>query len=150
MKPDELLQLFEGLHLFEELTDEEKKSLVDLETVIVKYSHNENIIKQGDIDLRLFVLLKGNVRVTRNENPEIVITDMIRGDVFGEVSFLSNSPRTANVISDGESIILTMDGELFEELSVDVQNKIRARLIDLLVKRLDSMTKTILPYLRFH
>ncbi|MEE9258013.1 MAG: cyclic nucleotide-binding domain-containing protein [Nitrospinaceae bacterium] len=148
--PKEIIKLLDGIPLFRGLNEKEKKSLADLKAVVVRHKTEEKIITQGDIDLRLFVLLKGNVVVAKNENPNKILARLNRGDIFGEVSFISKRPRMANVIADGEAYILRLDGEQFETLPIGVQNKLREHLIDLLVRRLDVMNTNILPFLRYH
>ena len=147
--PRETVKLFEGIPFFQSLNEQEKIGLASIDTVVVRYDPEEKIITQGDIDLRLFILLKGNVVVTKNENPNKVIAKLKRGDIFGEVSFISRRPRTANVIADNQAYVLKVNGEQFETLPLLVQNKLREQLIDLLVKRLDEMNTNILPFLRY-
>ena len=107
------------------------------------------MIKQGNSDNRLFILLTGNVNMVKEEDTSKVLAQLKRGDLFGEVSFISRRPRTANVITVGEVIVIRIDGDQFHTLPHVIENKIQEQLVDLLVKRLDNMNKNILPFLRF-
>ena len=143
------LKLLDGFKIFSGLNDDEKNSLIKLETVVVRYFDGNFLIKQGDSDIRLFILLAGNVNVVKEEDTSKVLAQLKRGDLFGEVSFISLRPRTANVITVGQVIVIRMAGDQLHTLPHVIQNKIQEQLVDLLVKRLDNMNKNILPFLRF-
>ncbi|PIQ98060.1 MAG: hypothetical protein COV67_00915 [Nitrospinae bacterium CG11_big_fil_rev_8_21_14_0_20_56_8] len=156
MADDDILKLLKGITIFKVLTPGELKALAKMKTVLIKYDADEAIIQQGDIDLRLFVLLKGKAVVNKNENPGRILATLKPGDVFGEVSFISQSPRTANVIARKPVYALRMDGDTFDALDLAIQNKIRAELIKLLVLRLNNlndsivMSEAMLSYLRYN
>ena len=114
---------------------------------MVRYFDGDFSIKQGNSGIRLFILLTGNV--VKEEDTSKVLAQLKRGDLSGEVSFISRRPRTANVITVGEVIVIRIDGDQFHTLPHVIQNKIQEQLVDLLVQRLDNMNNNILPFLRF-
>ncbi|MEE2987031.1 MAG: cyclic nucleotide-binding domain-containing protein, partial [Nitrospinota bacterium] len=122
--------------------------MIKLETVVVRYFDGDFLIKQGDSDIRLFILLAGNVNVVKEEDTSKVLAQLKRGDLFGEVFFISRRPRTANVITVGEVIVIRIDGDQFHTLPHVIESKIQEQLVDLLVQRLDNMNNNILPFLR--
>ena len=99
------------------------------------------IVRQGDIDTALFILIKGKVRIFKNERPKMVLAHLKPGDFFGEISYLLKRVRTANVVADTDSIFLTINGLMFEKMSAGIQNKFRARFLDILIERLDDLSK---------
>jgi CRP/FNR family transcriptional regulator, cyclic AMP receptor protein len=84
-KPIPFLQNFDEPHL---------KQLLGVSRMLV-YDPEELIIPEGAFGDRLYVLLNGKVRVTKNRSP-ITVLDQV-GDVFGELSLLGNETRTASV-----------------------------------------------------
>jgi cAMP-dependent protein kinase regulator len=70
------------------------------------------IIEQGQRGDRFYLIREGRVRVLHAESagadPREVAT-LERGDYFGEIALLDDSPRTATVISDGEVELLALD-----------------------------------------
>jgi serine/threonine-protein kinase len=101
--------------------------------------------------LFFYILLLGEVAVTKGSPPR-PITNLGPGDCFGEMSFLTGSPRTANVIANSSTaVVIKMSQEMVQELHIKIREKIKDRLIKRLVERLDLMngfvisTKSRLP-----
>ena len=60
---------------------------------------NEQFIKKGRKQKKLYLILSGKVRV---ENKGALITKLGRGSFLAEMSFLTGNPATADVIADGK------------------------------------------------
>ena len=60
------------------------------------------------------------------------------GDVFGEIAFLSNSPRTTDVKACEVCILMVIDRAMMAGLRVDIREKIKDQLINKLVQRILS------------
>ena len=71
------LKLLDGFKIFSGLNDDEKNSLIKLETVVVRYFDGNFLIKQGDSDIRLFILLTGNVNMVKEEDTSKVLAQML-------------------------------------------------------------------------
>jgi len=81
---------------------------------LVKVSDGGTLVTQGEQSTDFFVLLRGALKVTDQRTGEdFVLAQLCEGDVFGEMSFLDGSPRSATVISEGESEILRMSRQSF-------------------------------------
>jgi CRP-like cAMP-binding protein len=75
------------------------------------------IIRQGDVGRGLFLLLSGQVEVTREEaGQRVVLATLNSGDVFGEISLIEQSTTTATVTAVRNSTVLFLSRELFERL----------------------------------
>ncbi len=129
------------LPFFSIFSDAEKEYLSTLNNRIMSCKRHDVIIRQGEIDTALFVLIKGKVRIFKNERPNLVLAYRKPGDIFGEISYLKKTVRTANAVAETDSIFLTIDGIMFEKLSTEIQNKFRARFLDILIERLDDLSK---------
>ena len=65
-----------------------------------QYQPGEEIIRQGDTGVGLFILTSGRVRVTQNrQNDTFDLGVLEHGQVFGELSLLDDLPRTATITS---------------------------------------------------
>jgi CRP-like cAMP-binding protein len=65
------------------------------------------------------VVLHGVVQVmTRKDRSPVELARLKEGDIFGEMSLLTRQPATASVISQGNSILLRLPRESFQELVV--------------------------------
>jgi len=67
------------------------------------------IVKEGEEGDSLFIIKKGKVRVvTKVSSKEIVLATLGERDFFGEVSFLTGRPRTADIIADEDSELMEL------------------------------------------
>ena len=63
--------------------------------------------------MAVFILLKGEAIVTRNDLPKVTINTLTMGALFGEVSFLTQTPRTTNIFAKSNAKVLKLDQKLF-------------------------------------
>lgn len=99
-----------SIPLLSGLSYEEAKSFISVGTVL-RAKKDDLIVRTGDVGNEMFVLLTGavEVRLTDSGGTERNLVTLSQGDVFGEVAFLSESPRSANVVAmcDAEVLVLT-------------------------------------------
>ncbi len=141
MEYEKALALLQGISFFNKLNLEEKKFLATLGCDRFTFPKARTIITQGQIDSSLYILLAGELKVIREPHPTVTLAVLKPGDVFGEVSFIEKRPRTTSVIALEESTVLKMDGQTIQRLNPVLLNKIKDQLIDLLIRRLDSMNQ---------
>lgn len=74
------------------------------------------IVSQADPGDALFVIVEGKVKVVLygEKGKEIILSILHAGDFFGEMSLLDRQPRSANVVALGESSLLWLDREAFQ------------------------------------
>lgn len=98
------------------LTSEEKQALIDRGTVHSAVI-GETLCNQGEIDRRVFIIVMGEVEISegKDEN-QVVLAHLKRGEVFGEISALFNSPRISSVKATKPSVVLVIPGEVFEKV----------------------------------
>lgn len=98
------------------LSAEEKQILIDRGTVHSAVI-GEMLCKQGEKDRRVFIIVMGEVEISEgNDENQVVLTHLKRGEVFGEISALFDSPRISNVKVTKPSVILIIPGEVFEKV----------------------------------
>ena len=73
----------------------------------------EMVIKEGAQSDGLYVVLHGTVQVKAQQVP---LAKLKEGDIFGEMSLLTRQPATATVTSSGNSILLRLPRDHFQEL----------------------------------
>lgn len=94
-----LVQILPKTRLGESLNREQVSRLSTLfETV--SFRDGDAILKTGERDARLYILLSGTTRVLSGTPPEEVGT-VGPGEILGEVSLLRKTPHTATAIADG-------------------------------------------------
>lgn len=100
------------ISLFRHLTMKELLSVMEILRV-ENCGTGEVIIREGEASDSLYVVLSGELQVTRNGNQ---IADLAPGTHFGEMALLNQRPRTATVTSKKPSRLLVMDRAAFNEL----------------------------------
>lgn len=98
------------------LTAEEKQTLIDNGSVHSAVI-GEVLCKQGENDRRVFILVMGEVEISEGDSEkQVVLTHLNRGEVFGEISALFDSPRISNVTVTKPSVLLIISGIIFEKI----------------------------------
>jgi len=102
--------LMHHLALLHGLEPDEAKSFLT-EATLFPVKPGDLVIRMGDCDASVFVLLKGLAKVVRNLDDAVPVAMLGAGDTFGEIGFLTASPRTAHVVAetDGEVLVLTAE-----------------------------------------
>ena len=97
----------------------------------------ELIVLKGSMDRSFYILLSGVVEVMDREGQKPIF-ELSPGDFFGEIGFLSETSRTANVRAQDICILMRIDQQLMSRLRAEVREKIKDQLIDKLVHRILS------------
>lgn len=83
--------------LFDSLCDEEVSSFLRSGTVL-SLQAGDRIIRQGDVGDEMYIILSGVAEaVSRKEEQEHSLAIMSKGQIFGEVAFVSKTVRSADV-----------------------------------------------------
>ena len=87
----------ECIPLFESLSDEEVSGFLRSGTVL-SLQPGDRIIRQGDVGDEMYIILSGVAEaVSRKEDQEHSLAIMSKGQIFGEVAFISTAVRSADV-----------------------------------------------------
>ena len=143
MDNEQTFELIDKLSFFAGFTQEEKQFLSTLESHIYKYQPSEIIIKEGKTDYSFFVLLNGVVCIVKSYPMGLTITKLKAGAVFGEIAYVAKRKRTTSVIADGDVIALKIDTKNIDALKPAIPTKLKDNLIEILVKRLETMNKQV-------
>src|SRR5262249_57858755 len=77
----------------------------------------EIIVREGDRGDWLYMIVEGEVEVvTRVTGDDQTLACLGRGDCFGEIALISDSPRTATVRSKTGVNVIAVDREAFHTL----------------------------------
>lgn len=129
--------------LFSELDDEE---LHQLASVVREhhYKKHTTIVHVDDPGSALYILKNGLVKITLEDQHgyEMILRILYPTDFFGEMSLLDGMPRSATVIAQDLSEVLTISREHF--LSIIGQSpKILLKMMAVLSKRLRNANELI-------
>jgi CRP/FNR family cyclic AMP-dependent transcriptional regulator len=81
----------------------------------VFYEAEDVIVRQGDHDSSVYLVLSGRVRVLQSQegHPEETIAELGPGEIFGELASLETQPRSATVLSIEPTSCLKVSGTEF-------------------------------------
>src|SRR5215468_742044 len=98
--------------LFEGLSKRHLRRIAKLAR-IRRFAGGAAMVRVGDAGRTFYVLLDGNAKVTR---PGRRAVRLGQGAFFGEMALIDDSPRSADVVADGEVLALTIDRTGFTKL----------------------------------
>jgi CRP-like cAMP-binding protein len=140
--------LFKKISLFQDLSDQEIKQVIQL-AVPRTFPAGSVIIRENEAGDSMFIMVAGEVEITKRlglvldeETPNeriIIRLKAQEGVCFGEMSLLENEPRSATVTALTECRLMEMGREVFMKLirqNSDMGCKILLRLAQLLSKYL--------------
>lgn len=140
MDDDLIIRWMKGVPFFTDFRDDDLSILSRDKKQFLKYETGESIIREGETDQCMYIILKGTVRVTKaSASREVELTRMNQGAVFGEVSLLRKGSRTSTVKAETQTVVMSMKPETLDSLSVHLQNKFRDRLLKIVVKRFENL-----------
>lgn len=145
---EELLSQIELSPFFQDFTASVREEFCRNKNHVRYYTKGQTIIRQNDMDFSLYVIIRGRVFLTTNENPNLKINSLDKGSIFGEVSFVNPCPRITNVIAETDVTVIKLDGGALENLSVSAQGNIKDKIIRVLIKRLDEINIGLITYSR--
>ena len=130
---------------------EEKSELTKNQGTFFKYQSHQLLIREGEVDSAVFIILKGSVHVSKNSLPDITISRLRAGSIFGEISLISALPRSTNVMAEGEVVVMKITKEMLDALEPSLKKKFQNSLIKILAQRIDEMNeKFINSHLSFY
>ena len=110
------LQNLRNSPLFEGLSDQELQLLVE-NAKPISLRAGEALMKQGEPGDCAYVVLEGGLEVQKQSGQSLIKIDVRKpGEVIGEMSLLSNAPRSATVVALCDSETLCISKDDFETL----------------------------------
>jgi NTE family protein len=88
----------------------------------VEFKKGDWIYRQGEEGRAFYVIISGRVKIYQDERPGEfkTITTLYRGDYFGEVSLLTDSPHTVSVQAQNDVFLLKLEKDDFRGLIKEV------------------------------
>jgi serine/threonine protein phosphatase PrpC/CRP-like cAMP-binding protein len=131
-----------GMPLFRRLNERELLRVLQVADVR-PYGADDVVIREGDRGDELFIVLAGQVRVTKGE---AALRTLGRGEHFGEMALIRSVPRSASVTSEGPSeLIVIRRADFFEILRTEHELAVKLlwQFLGVLADRLDQTTRDL-------
>ena len=109
-----LANLVKGCPLFLEIYDEEVEEVIQA-CEVATFKRGEHIIHQGEESSDIAIILDGcaDVIIKDQFGKLKVITQLVKGDLFGELVLINETKRTADIVAKEETNILIISYENF-------------------------------------
>jgi len=99
------------------------------------YAAGEEIVKEGEMDDRFYVIVSGNAGVMRNGNG---VGELEAGDCFGETSYVRGAKRLATIKAISDVTLMKVSSTLLEQSSAACQLRFNKVFLRSLISRLQS------------
>jgi len=106
------------------------------------YDVGDEIVREGEMDDRFYVIVSGKVAVTRNGR---TVGELDTGDCFGETSYLRGAKRLATIKALSDVTLMKVSSTLLEQASAACQLRFNKVFLSSLIGRLQSSEKDERP-----
>jgi len=131
---DPKIELLKSIPLFSGLAGRELERIAQLMDE-VDVPAGKVLMRQGELGAEMFIVLTGRFGIERDGRS---VGERGRGDTLGEISLLSEGPRTATVTALESSRLFVLGHRAFHSL-MDVSPAIRLHMLDVVTRRLRSL-----------
>jgi serine/threonine protein kinase len=100
-----------------------------------EYKDGEDIVREGEMDDRFYIIVSGQAGVESNGKQLGVLED---GSCFGETSYVRGAKRTASIKANGSVTILRVSSTLMEQVSSACQLRFNKVFLRSLITRLQG------------
>ncbi|HEX8947823.1 MAG TPA: Crp/Fnr family transcriptional regulator [Dissulfurispiraceae bacterium] len=137
------LGLLKRIELLALLTESEVLQVIN-KLQVRNFRKNEIVLVEEDSNDFMYVILEGEVKVTRTseDGKEIILALHAAGDFFGEMSLIDGQMTSATVTAIEESLIALISKEDFYSLLYN-EKKILLSLLQSFCRRIRASNKTI-------
>ncbi|MBV8853377.1 MAG: cyclic nucleotide-binding domain-containing protein, partial [Sinobacteraceae bacterium] len=99
------------------------------------YDAGEEIVKEGEMDDRFYIIVSGSCTVERHGSR---LGTLDTGDCFGEASYVPGAKRTATICSATDVTVLKVSSTLLEQVSASCQLRFNRVFLSALISRLQN------------
>jgi serine/threonine protein kinase len=99
------------------------------------YSLGEEIVKEGEMDDRFYIIVSGNCTVERNG---VSVGMLSPGECFGETSYVQGAKRSATIRATDAVTVLKVSSTLLEQVSASCQLRFNRVFLRTLIGRLQG------------
>jgi CRP-like cAMP-binding protein len=109
----------------------------------ITYKSGQSLFEQGDIGDAAFIIIEGTADVIVNREAPMVVAQVGKDDIVGEIAILVDIPRTATVTPTSELTALKITKELFFRMITDFP-EMGVEIMRVLAQRLEQTTAQLL------
>lgn len=133
---------------FKEFTEFERKTLILTAGCFKDFKKGDFIVHQGERDDGLYVLVYGAASVVKDDDVQNPLSQYQVGAVFGEVTFLALAAWTTSVYASEPCTVFRLDQAMFQQIGLEMREKVQAQVIQQLMKRLENLNATLVRVMK--
>ena len=135
----EKFNILKTLKFFADFNDGEIEEVIRA-GIWLTYKPNDKIISEGDVENAFYIIAVGEAVVIKGKT---VVSVLGHGDCFGEMGYLTQTKRTATVVSRSSTLLLKVNASLMEQASMQTQFQFQRVFLETLIERLSRSTEQI-------
>ena len=125
------ISILKNIQIFSDLSEKEL-DIIESEMEMREYKAGELVFKEGDPGDEMYVVIAGGVSIfiIDNDGEEVILSEIVKGNFFGEMSIIERAPRSATcrVIQDSVFLVLCTEDlmhitRIMPECAVKIMNK---------------------------
>lgn len=128
--------------IFKPLAGSEMK-IVSKYLQLRRFKKGERVFFEGDKGSALFVVLKGNVQISKlGTNKKTVFADLANGAFFGELALVHDVPRTASAVATEDTLLACLFRHDYEHIIKHyplLGNKMQSIISKIIAQRLSAL-----------
>src|SRR4030042_7107101 len=85
----------------------------------ITYTNGETIFEENSSEKKMYIVLEGEVIIKMwvpDESKEVVLSKIIKGQIFGELILFDDDPRSASAVASSDVTMLIIEKENFLNL----------------------------------
>lgn len=142
MNIDEEVEVLRKIPMFANI-EPAKLKLMCFASQRITFKPGQTLCKQGDAGDSAYIILEGMADVVIENDSPLVVAQLGKNDIIGEIAILCDVPRTASVIATGELTALEITKELFFRMITDFP-ELGIEVMRVLAHRLEHTTAQLL------
>jgi len=108
---DNIVDYVHSVPFFENFSKDQVKEILNASN-LVKVRRGKVLVQEGEIDDTFYIILSGKVAVNKGAK---TLAFLVRGECFGEMSYLSGQTRAATVVAKTDCILMKISGTLLDK-----------------------------------
>jgi CRP/FNR family transcriptional regulator, cyclic AMP receptor protein len=131
--PSDVIRHFQAVPLFASVSKKGIRALVQAADE-VDLAAGKVLVREGEWGRHLYVILRGTAVVTKEGKK---LRELVPGDFFGEIAFLSGAPRYATITARTDMRVMIL-GPPQLEVIMDQEPVLARRMLETMARRVHS------------
>ena len=142
MSIEEEVEILRRIPLFANI-EPAKLKLMCFASERITYKEGQSLFEQGDVGDAAFIIVDGSADVIVTRDTPMVVAQVGKDDIVGEIAILMGIPRTATVTTTSELTALKVTKDLFFRMITDFP-EMGVEIMRVLAQRLEQTTAQLL------